>query len=498
MNRQPLLITMVCLAILSGVAAAQQTLRMDHVVVSHTGIGEEYARAIGRTIAAARAVASERYGFDMPETIVATVTVDPKGRTRLFTDGKDRIFLTVRSQRDLRQPRASGVFHLYGMCHEVGHLAMYRPINNHNWMTTPAAEGWAHWLGSQIVDDVYKREGPDLWPDRYDYRSDGTERLVRQFASPRPNETHEGARRWDALHKLVGDRGIMPIFEAWGKTEFDPADPTAALSKALESAASQKDVSSWWGKAVGTFVKKRPKSEFTSQTVSAGQLIGQPRELTHDDGRQAKKKSIAGGGHAVKFASPGDSSWYVTSVKIFGGRYGRSSSRDRFQVWICDENFRSIAGHKFSYAKISYGSPRWNTLKLKPTRVTSEFIVCVGFNPSATKGVFVGYDAKSSGYSLGGLPGRTPKEFGAGDWMIRVTVDQLKKTTEKSSSRSLRMRQWTSADGKFKTQAKYLKLKDDKVRLEKSNGEVIEVSLEKLSPADRRYVRRLQGIQEER
>ncbi len=81
MRQRPLLMATAYLAILSGVAPAQQTLRLDHVVVSHTRISEEYARAIGRTVAAGRAVASE--------------TVDPKGRTRLFTDGKDRIFFTV-------------------------------------------------------------------------------------------------------------------------------------------------------------------------------------------------------------------------------------------------------------------------------------------------------------------------------------------------------------------------------------------------------------------
>ncbi len=82
--------------------------------------------------------------------------------------------------------------------------------------------------------------------------------------------------------------------------------------------------------------------------------------------------------------------------------------------------------------------------------------------------------------------------------MIRVTVGQLKKNAAKSSSRGSRMRQGTSTGGNFPTQAKYLEFKDDKVRLKRSNGKVIEVPLEKLSPADRLYVRRLQRTQGER
>jgi hypothetical protein len=50
----------------------------------------------------------------------------------------------------------------------------------------------------------------------------------------------------------------------------------------------------------------------------------------------------------------------------------------------------------------------------------------VSFNPAATKGVFVHYDAKSDGRSLTGLPGAAPRSFPRGDWLIRVHIDQPK------------------------------------------------------------------------
>jgi hypothetical protein len=463
-------------------ARGEETLSVDGVVVSYTGVSAEYARAIGRTVAAARKVAVGQFGFDMPETITVSVTLSPQGSVRLFNDGQDRFSLTVRSEDDLRRPSASGIFHLYGLCHEVGHLAMYRPIRDHSWMTTAAAEGWAHYLGSRIVDAVFAQEGEELWPDRYDYREDGIRRLERQLASPHPDDVATGAGLWKELVEIVGDRGVAPIFEAWGKAKPDSADPGEALSKALLASRSDRRLAAWWKRAEGTFIFRRPKSDFAAGAIASDQLAGQPRELAHDDGREAGKKSIAGGGHAVGFEAPGDS-WCATSVRIYGSRYGYPAPpQEDFHVWLCDEQFQEIADFPFPYSKFNRGPPGWVTLRIKPTRVPSKFIVCVGFNPTATKGVFVSRDGGGTGNSLSGLPGGRGSPFADGDWMIRVTVDQLQ-----ASAPSVRT--WTDSSGKFQLQAEYVGLEGEKVRLRKSDGTVIAVPLERLSTADQQFIR---------
>ena len=81
------------------------------------------------------------WAFDMPETVIVRVTLAPGRRPRLYNDGRDRLFLTVGSTESLLQPSKSGTFHIYGLCHEVAHLAMYRLIRDHSWATTAAAEG---------------------------------------------------------------------------------------------------------------------------------------------------------------------------------------------------------------------------------------------------------------------------------------------------------------------------------------------------------------------
>ena len=180
-------------AVLFSVLAFSPSLAADadtpHVEVSAKGFPDAYQAAVARTIESARQVCIDQYGFDMPEVIHLNADLGPKNTVRLFNDGADRFSLSVKTEQNLKRPKTSGIFHIYGLCHEVAHLAMYRPIRDHSWLTTAGAEGWAHWLGSQIVDAVYEQHGEDLWPDKYYYREDGTRRLNRQLAASEPTET---------------------------------------------------------------------------------------------------------------------------------------------------------------------------------------------------------------------------------------------------------------------------------------------------------------------
>lgn len=415
-----------CLAALPACLAAEGTIRKDGVSVSYAGIDRTYAEAIARTVGAARALAAEQFGFDMPKTITVSVRAETDGVVRLYTDGADRFFLTVRSQRDLRKPAASGIFHLYGLCHEVGHLAMYRLIRDHSWLTTAAAEGWAHYMGSRLVDAVHKREGKDLWPDAYDYLADGTKRLNRQISGRSRGDAPRGAKLWQQLGAIIGDKGFVKLFKAWSQAKVDPTDPAAALGKALSAVSSDKRLAGWWARAGRALILKRPRSGFAARTAKPDDLTGKGVQLAGDDGTAAGKRSIAGSGHAVRLASAGPG-WYLTGVKVFGACYGRVATTDSFRLWLCDKEFRPIASFVFPYGVFPYGRQgRWAHLAVKPTQVPAQFIVCVSFNPTASKGVFVYHDAQAGGNSLTGLPGRAGQKFTGGDWLVRAEIDQLK------------------------------------------------------------------------
>jgi len=150
-----------------------------------------------------------------------------------------------------------------------------------------------------------------------------------------------------------------------------------------------------------------------------------PTELSIDDGVSAGKKSIAGSGHAVVLDAPAGGG-SLAAVKIFGARYGTPQPPEEdFSVSLCDADGKPQKEFKFPYKLFLRGDPKWITLKLPepaPLPASGKFILCVGFNPQQTKGVYVHYDKHADGDNRVGLPGSLNDSFGQGDWMIRAVV----------------------------------------------------------------------------
>jgi hypothetical protein len=421
--------------------AEQGTVQREHIAVHYDGVEEKHAEALARVAIAARAAALVRFAFDVPERITIHIDLKPSAKTRFWTDGNDTFNLTVARVDDLAPPATSGVFNLYGMCHELGHVLMYRPIARHDWLTSEGAEGWAHYVGSCLVDDVYAAEGPAAWFVPYDYRADGMSRLDAQLRRDDRDKTIVAAGLWKGLVDTIGEKRVAPLFVAWGKLDIDAADPAPQLMRALRDVSNDATLAAWWDRAEPILIRKRPRSTFVanaapsasgdtsrpaSRPASHPTAPGTPnapaKELALDDGKSAGKSSVAGGGHAVAFETPVEGS-SVVGVKIFGSRYGtQAPPNEDFKVWLCDEDGKTIKEFPFPYKTFLRGDARWVTLKTEPTPVPKRFIVCVGFNPTATKGVFVHYDAKSDGDSRSGLPGELNDAFGKGDWMIRALV----------------------------------------------------------------------------
>ena len=56
------------------------------------------------------------------------------------------------------------------------------------------------------------------------------------------------------------------------------------------------------------------------------------------------------------------------------------------------------------------------------------FYICLNFRPTATNGVFVGFDDSTKGDSLVATPGDKGSPLKGSDWMIRLQLDQPKKS----------------------------------------------------------------------
>lgn len=406
----------------TGKGQASGTYRLDRVVVRYSGIEESYAGAIAQVVETAVLACERDFGFDMPDSI--SVTVKTGEETRLFTDGVRDINLTVRSQRDLAKPSTSGVFIIYGLCHEIGRVAMRRAMPETLWMTGAATQGLADFLGRRLVDTVYQEHGGELWPDKYDYRADGTPRLAEQLQERKVSAITHAAGLWQELAEMIGDKKLVKVFSAWREAEIDPRDPPAALRRALLEVSGDAKVKRWWNGAEEPFFVSKIGSDVAKESAGNEAPAGGSKELARDDGEPAGKRSSAGSGHAVLFDAPGDG-WYLTAVRIYGSRYGYPQPpKEDFHVWLCDKNFKAIADFRFPYSRFTKGDPQDVILEVEPTKVPKKFIICVGFNPTRTKGIYVYHDKQASGRSYSGLPGGRARKFSGGDWLIRAVVDR--------------------------------------------------------------------------
>jgi hypothetical protein len=397
-----------------------------HARVEYKGVEKAYATALAETLSAAWDAYAGDFGFELPETVQFEATCEPRAATRLYTNGNDRLFLTIPDQAKLERPENSGTFQLYGVCHELGHIAMYRVLTQRDWMSGPAAEGWAHYAGSVVVDRVYEAKGEKLWPDPYDYRKDGTARLDTQLRKSAIDDVTRCAGEWRSLEKIIGRRGFAKLFMAWQAAAIDPERPGDALLTAATSAFPEKKsgLENWWTKAAPALVEKRERSATKAEVIDADKLSGRPLALAGDDGEMDGQKSIAGGGHARRFETPGGQ-WYLRSVSVFGARYGTPSPpEENFEIAMCDEDLKPIATWEKPYATFERGDLKWVRIELPPTRVPPRFCICLNFRPTASKGVYVAFDGSTKGQSLVGTPGRPGKAFDAGDWMIRVELDR--------------------------------------------------------------------------
>lgn len=226
-------------------------------------------------------------------------------------------------------------------------------------------------------------------------------------------DAHADSRTWkDATGAFSLDAELVEVSE--GKVKLKKEDGTiieVEISR-LSSADQQ-------------FVKAADSktSDSSSANISLSQLSGEPNELKNDDGTAAGRKSFPLG-IASAFKVDSDDH-YLTNVKIFASRYGLPQPpKEDFVVTLCDKDFKPIADFSFPYSRIEYGVADWVTLRLKPTKVPREFVICLNFHPTRTNGVYISHDAE--GKSLVGLPNKQAGSFSGGDWMIRAIVDVAK------------------------------------------------------------------------
>jgi hypothetical protein len=408
-------------------SARSATINVGAVRVVYEGIGQLEAASLGRTVAASREVLVDQFGFDLPKRIVLHARCGPEEIPQLRTDGLNQIWLSLQRKEQLQRPAVSGIYTLYGLGHELGHMAMYRTLRHRDWLSSDAAEGWAHWAGSVVVDQIWRKEGRTLWPDPYDYSEDGTARLRRQLAANEPNAVTVAAGHWWALEERIGRKRMGSVLRAWEAAGIDATQPVSALMQALVKLvpASKLALEAWSEAALPLLVEPAKASEFTPQQVSVASLAGKAVKLGYGDGSPDGKISMGTIAHAIDFEAPDSGTWYLRRLSVYGDRYGsRRASGKCFELILCDRKNQRIAVWEEPYTAFRRGEPQWVHFDFVPTHVPAAFSLSLHFRPTESDGVHVAWDTGSKGHSAVGIPGKCVSPFEAGDWMIRVELDQ--------------------------------------------------------------------------
>jgi hypothetical protein len=239
----------VTLLAISGIATAAE-LRAPHVRVDYEGITQPQAAAIANTVSAASSVLPEEFGLTMPASVTVYVSIGRE--TKLASgckDGNNSICLELATPRHLDPPMRSGYYNLYGLCHELGHIAWAMNMHGLYIFNGDGNEGWAHYIGSVLVDRLYESKGPALWFEEYDYRSDGTARL-RHSLTESPSAVDRSAGAFLALEQIIGRRGPAKLFPPLYEATHNAT--SATLSKEIESALTStfadhaEELKGWW------------------------------------------------------------------------------------------------------------------------------------------------------------------------------------------------------------------------------------------------------------
>lgn len=404
-------------------------------VVLAGGIERAYGEAYAAVLTEARREFRRVLGYELPEELVFRVRLDPNAGARTTTNLVDTVFRTFSSRRQLGPP--PGYSHIYGPCHELGHLMMYKPMGLRRvlpGLPKGVSEGWADYVGRIIGENVGKDLGNGFWPQPYDVAEhDGLSRLggidaaapaARMFYALGAEHGHGAVGRamvqaalrlptgpqlmecfLDELRRLTGDEDAG----AWIPRELtDPPWPPTNVP-ALGDDFFFADV------------KTTPDATGVMLRYDSGVASTEPQPTTRP---------------AVVFGRP-EGQWAVDRISVLGSRQRPAGEAPgAIRAYICDERLVPLDGSSNTGDAFGPGAPLWTDIATRPISVPKRFYVCLGFSGLGPQGVRVAREITSASHSYRGDPlsglveahrgpeQRQPYPF---EWMIRV---HLVPTTE--------------------------------------------------------------------
>ena len=174
------------------------------ITVSCYGIPKEFQDAFLKILSESKSFYKRLFGKHVIDKVEFNVRKSSGIQHRLWTNGADRVFLTLSKKSQLEPAAVSGVRNLHGLPHELAHIVLYRSLINLSCLGPGWGEGWAVYLASFLaIPHLYRKFGPELWPYPHNYEeSDGPTAFLRRFDDDKRSEWHPIVRVIWQLHSL--------------------------------------------------------------------------------------------------------------------------------------------------------------------------------------------------------------------------------------------------------------------------------------------------------
>lgn len=174
------------------------------ITVSCYGIPKEFQDAFLKILTESKSLYNKLFGKHAVGNVEFNVRKSAGLQHRLWTNGADRIFLTLSKKRQLEPAKVSGVRNLHGLPHELAHIVLYRSLINLSCLAPGWGEGWAVYMASFIaIPHLYRKFGPGLWPYPHNFeRSDGPAIYLKRFGVNNKSVWHPIDQVVWQLHRL--------------------------------------------------------------------------------------------------------------------------------------------------------------------------------------------------------------------------------------------------------------------------------------------------------
>jgi hypothetical protein len=191
------------------------------------------------------------------------------------------IHFLAESEAALNAPDRGGPHHVFGIAHEFGHLAMMFDDG-------VFGQGFASYLGSEVVDYIHRRLGDAAWPRPYDCaKTEGVARLRTWTETADPGTENAAAGALDAIAqahgpKVIGEAVNRLVAKGAAISTIDQFQDVLTAYKLSDFRESLIDVTG--DRHIGTILSdRRFGPENDPRNVTAAELWGCANREARDD-----------------------------------------------------------------------------------------------------------------------------------------------------------------------------------------------------------------------